>query len=371
MEFNVTEQDLIDFENELWKDARKLKVEILEGKKYLRRFSDNLTSIEAEYDFITRLKAAVSFRIPSIYDHSSTSIAFEYIAGTRAFNLLMDLRTLYRTEADESFREVANKIVAILAADLREFQDFYRQHTAVLNFSGFYPAHSKLNNLYRILTSILSLSGNLSDLTAIADIYQQHSEFPFRDATTKNVVLNLPELFPGSFSSYSERLASIKKKVKSGELSAKIENRIIYHIDFSGCSLLCPEYDDWVALHQHEATLWLKPPTQRDIESLTVPQLCAKFVRYSRLGGRKLAYRLLNSQGYRIRFGLDDERIYFECLKLLCQRLRQLNIIGNNRLELLMTNFLQATFIMPKIDYFFSWKHNVSDFRYYRDIFPD
>jgi hypothetical protein len=371
LEFKVTKKDLIDFENELWKDARKLRVEIHQGKKYIRRFSDNLTSIEDEYVFIMRLMGAVSFRIPSIFDHSETSISFDYIAGTRAFNLLMDLHTLYRTDADEAYREAGTKLIAILTSDLHEFQEFYRKNATTLNISRIYPANSKLKNLYLILTSVLSLSADLSDLTAIADIYEQHSNFPFRDATTKNVVLDLPDLFAKRFVSYAERLATIKKMVKTGELSAKLESSIVYHIDFSGCSLLCPEYDDWVALKQHEATIWLSSPPKNEIDSLTPAELCAKFVRYSRLGGRKLAYRLLNCQGYHIRFGLDDERIYFECLKQLSQRLRQLGLIKTNSLEKLMTSLRQATRIAPETDYFFSWKHSTADFNYYRDIFPD
>jgi hypothetical protein len=44
-------------------------------------------------------------------------------------------------------------------------------------------------------------------------------------------------------------------------------------------------------------------------------------VRYLRFGGRKLAYKLINSQGFEIRFRYDDPIFYFRHLPLILSEL--------------------------------------------------
>lgn len=44
-------------------------------------------------------------------------------------------------------------------------------------------------------------------------------------------------------------------------------------------------------------------------------------VRYLRFGGRKLAYRIINSQGFKVRFAFDNPMFYFETLRKSAEQL--------------------------------------------------
>lgn len=370
MKLNVLEADLVRFEQDLWKDARKLELDSGEKQKIIHRYSDKQISVNEEYNFITGMIDQVSFQVPKIVNHSDNSISFHYIAGTRAFNLLMDLRALRHLENNEKYQYIGVKLVDLLGRDLQNFQTTFKADRASYTQTAIYPARDKLYNVYEILNSTLGLEVDLTEIDTITDIYSQHASVPFRDATTKNAILNLPELLKGNFKSNEERQDTIKSMVLSGELEDKLGQNIIYHIDFSGCCYLCPIFDDWVALREHEASAWLELDSVPTLDELSVSELCAKFVRYSRLGGRKLAYRLLNNQGYQIRFGLDSEGFYFRHLREICINLREKKVIKSQNLENLMANLEKATNITPKTDYFHDWKSHHRNHNYYSDVFP-
>ncbi len=370
MEIKVTEKDLVGFEQDLWKDSRKLELGTSNGREFIRRYSDKQTSVKDEFQFITKMVDHISFKVPVIVDHSDTSISFDYIAGTRVFNFLMDLRSLYRQEDNEIYHSIGVNLVELLAKDLKEFQAYFQKRTQSLEKAQIYPAGKKLGNLYRILTAVLAIDFNLSELHPITEIYEQNAVIPFRDATTKNVILDLPHLFNKHFKSKQERQSTIRNLVVSGELQEKLKQTDIYHIDFSGCCYLCPIYDDWVALKEHEATSWLDPNTLPDPDQLSDSDLCTRFVRYSRLGGRKLAYRLLNNQGYQIRFGLDSEAFYFEGLEQISRNLLERGVVRTDKLEKLMDQLKRAVKLRPQKDYFHSWKKHHLNQAYYRDVFP-
>ena len=371
MKLNVLEKDLVRFEQDLWKDARKLELDSGEQRKIIRRYSDKRISVGDEYKFITGMIDKVPFQVPEIIDHSDNSISFLYIAGTRAFNLLMDLRALSYLDDNDKYQSLGIKLVDLLGDDLQNFQATFKVNFDSNNQSSVYPAQEKLYNVYEILTSVLQLDVDLIEIEKITDIYSSHASVPFRDATTKNAILNLPNLFKRNFACNRERQNAINKMVLSGELEDKLDKDIIYHIDFSGCCYLCPVFDDWVALREHEAAAWLDLDSVPGLDGLSIPELCAKFVRYSRLGGRKLAYRLLNNQGYQIRFSFDSEGFYFHHLRELCFKLRERGVLESQNLETLMLSLEKATSINPNKDYFHDWKSHHRNHTYYSDVFPD
>jgi hypothetical protein len=369
LELIVKENDLKAFEEDLWKDARKMSVGISKGKRTIRRYSDKKTPIKSELAFVRDLKQKVSFNVPEIVEFDDSFLSFEYIAGTRAFNLLVDLNRLYLAEGDSLYRTIGSKLNGILLEDLREFQNLFLESHFEMGEQKIYPAANKIEMLYGMLSSILSLESSPDDLKTICRIYEENSSLPFRDATPKNVVLNISRLFQKQFSDYNERLVRVRLMARSGELDEKIHPKRIFHIDFSGCCYHCPEADDWFALQQHEGSIWLQGAEGLDLESLSIADLCTLFVRFSRFGGRKLAYRLLNKSGHQIRFGLDNEGYYFRTLRQISDLLAGLKLIEQGRLSGLMSSLENASLIVPQEDYFHRWKRMEGN--YYRDVFPN
>ncbi len=100
-------------------------------------------------------------------------------------------------------------------------------------------------------------------------------------------------------------------------------------------------------------------------------ELCVRFVRFSRFAGRKLAYRLLNQTGYRIRFALDNEAVYFLSLSNICQYLHILGIASSGQLTGFMNHLFQLSGFKPDVDYL----HQMLPVRemrtYYTDVFPN
>lgn len=370
MKLAVSEKEIKLYEQDLWKDARKLELESSSERDLIRRYSDYRTSLVEEYRFIRRLVDQVSFKIPSVFDHSEASISFEYIIGTRAFNLLIDLRTLYYRENNSLFFDLADQLIGLLADDLRDFQQCCKSHPEWLASFQLYPAREKLFVVYSILKSVLGLETDLSELEEISRLFDKKAELPFRDATTKNVILKLPDLYKKRFDSYQDRLECIRQQAHSGELKKRLHPSVVYHIDFSGCCYLCPEEDDWIALRRHEASAWVTQNRPLRLDEVSTETLATQFVRFSRFGGRKLAYRLLNSDGYRVRFKFDSEGYYFERLAEICAQLAQRGVLAKDNLEPFMLNLKEATNIQPEKDYFQEWKKDLDAISYYTDVFP-
>jgi len=370
---NVSQASLELFHRDLWKDSRHLEVIEVDGKKRIRRFADGNVPISKELGFITWIQERVSFKVPEIVQASDGCLIFEYIEGTRAFNLLMDLRALYRLENNCLYRDLARQLLQLLMDDLRSFQQA-ADTTEVTNNLPIYPVTEKLRALYQVLSGVLpdtcAFNEVEADLDRIAAVYRRHAQVPFRDATPKNVILKLPLLFQSRFKSRIERLEAVRQLCVSGEMAALLVHDNVYHIDFSGCHLLCPEADDWVALMEHESSVWLMSAQRPVSPDLEVPDLCTRFVRFSRFAGRKLAYRLLNRCGHEIRFALDHEAGYFLTLSNITRYLQALQVIDGRKLTGMMEDLFRATSLVPEKDYLQEMLPAGSLRTYYSDVFP-
>ncbi len=375
MKLYITVDSFKLFEQDLWKDFSQLDVVSQDGSKVIRRFSDNNTTILEEYNFINRLKTRVGFRIPEISQCTDKYIAFRYIEGTRAFNLLIDLKNLYQQEKKSCFRDLGFQLLGLLQSDLSEFQKVMMDDPVFTEQHSIYPAKEKLRLLYQVLTEILPGTCRFEqitdDLDRIAFLYSEAAMVPFRDATPKNMLLEIPILFQQRFATYGERLKTLKKMCLSGELNRLLDKKIIYQIDFSGCKFLCPLRDDWIALNEHESTAWLNEKNHRLFPGDELPELCTRFVRFSRFGGRKLAYRLINHEGYKIRFMHDNESYYFSTLMNLCGCLKDHHVIRGNHLGKLMSDLFNMSHFKPDNDYLHGWSQEKNKKVYYSDVFPN
>ncbi|MCP4754226.1 MAG: hypothetical protein GY866_25345 [Proteobacteria bacterium] len=375
MKLTVHKKHLKLFIQDLWKDARQLEVETINGSPVIRRYSDSNVSIAEEFAFLQRLRGIVSIKIPEIVAHDENHICFQYIVGTRVFNLLMDLKELYQLDSDIGYFDVCLQLKQELQENLGEFQAAVAKDPLLTKIKKRYPAEKKVLNVYRLLTSILPdlvFSDDLAeDLNGIIRVYTEHSSLPFRDATPKNAILSIPALFQRNFSSKKERLSAVAAMVKSGELKHLITKERVYHIDFSGCLFLCPVSDDWIALKQHEATQWLSGNSSACSDEDDAVELCTKFVRFTRFGGRKLAYRFLNRSGHAIRFGRDNERYYFAALEEICARLRELEIVEHRRLTDVVNSLSLACSYQAPTDYLHDFMKEAGTIKYYSDIYPN
>ena len=360
---------------DLWKDLRRLEVLKRDGGTIIRRFADSNSTILEEHDFINKLKNKVDFCIPEIWQCANEYIAFRYIEGTRAFNLLIDLKTLYERNQSKCFKDLGFQLMNLLQSDLKVFQRAVMEDTAFTDDHPVYPAKGKMRSLYQVLTEILPETCDFSeiedDLERIASIYTGAAVIPFRDATPKNCLLEIPSLFQQKFRSYEERLRTVNDMCLSGELHRILEKNRLYQIDFSGCKYLCPVRDDWVALQEHESTAWLTEVNQLPPFEEELQDLCTRFVRFTRFGGRKLAYRLLNYEGYKIRFVHDNESYYFSRLAEICRHLMNYRIVQSHQLGNLMSDLLKRSCFKPEHDYLHDLSHHKNQNPYYSDVFPN
>ncbi len=371
----VTKSSLKLFLQDLWKDSRCLDIVEQEGEKRLRRFSDNCMTIPKEVEFINRLQSKITFKIPDIRQVTDDYIAFRYIEGTRAFNLLMDLRFLYRHDNQTCYRDLGILLLDLLQQDLAVFQKTTLNDTVFTGNCSIYPVREKMEALYRVLTDILPQTCQFEeieeDLARIAAVYSEKAMVPFRDATPKNTILEIPSLFKQRFETTKERLQVIKKMCQSGEMIRILDREVIHQIDFSGCHFLCPSSDDWIALKEHESTAWLTAAESPKSPDEGISRLCTRFVRFSRFAGRKLAYRLLNHSGHAVRFILDNESGYFITLSNVCRYLQDQGVIVNDRLADLMYELFQATGFKPEKDYLQEMRLIENEQTYYSDVYPN
>ncbi len=372
---HITEDLLRIFKQDLWKDLRRLEVLKRDERSIIRRFADGSTTIPEECDFINRLKKKVDFCIPEIWQCADEYIAFGYIEGTRAFNLLIDLKTLYARNQSSCYKDLGLQLLDLLQSDLKEFQRVMMEDAAFTEDHPLYPAKAKMRSLYRMLTEILpetcGFSEIVDDLERITSVYTGLAVMPFRDATPKNCVLEMPSLFQQKFRSYKERLRTVNEMCLSGELHRILDKNKLYQIDFSGCKFLCPVSDDWVALQEHESTNWLTEANRPQPFENGLSDLCTRFVRFTRFGGRKLAYRLMNYEGYKIRFVHDNESYYFSRLADICRHLRNYQIVRSHHLENLMSDLLKWSRFKPEHDYLQDMPYHKNQNPYYSDIFPN
>jgi hypothetical protein len=182
-----------------------------------------------------------------------------------------------------------------------------------------YPLGRKLAGLVALLSRLLELPelepGLRQELRAISQRWRQWACLPFRDATSKNVLVLIPELEP--LRSDADRLTWLRQHLRE-HLLATWEQLPLRELDFSSLLHSTLPEDDPISLLAHQRTLPYGPCTAAAFSLLPEryginPERAALalLVRWLRFGGRKMSYRLLHPQAWLQRFRHDNPLPYF------------------------------------------------------------
>lgn len=314
------------FKHDLWKDQRELDRVTEDGNDRLVKHFENADEAQREAGIINHVQQlGYNVNVPRVYDVQEARISFEYIYGIRLFNLLVAL--------DKLPAHLGGKIATVRKTLIeRADQNQAQLQGALMTWPGAsggekYDVVLKISNTIRILANALDISVDWDkmekDVALIADIWGKGATVPFRDATTKNMVVASRGLWLGDFDSEDDRDAYIGESLSSDDLPSWVYADLV-DFDFSSCLELTSPEDDFISLHFHERT-WSRPPRKGDrMRWLPGPvsseQVAASFIiRFFRFGGRKLAYRLLHPWGHRVRFRHDNGVFYFQRLPLILE----------------------------------------------------
>jgi hypothetical protein len=375
---NILPRDILDlFKKDLWKDQRLLETGTIDGRMCLHKYFSSKAELKRELDVIEHLSSILSVaRVPEILDSSPEYITYDYIRGIRVFNLFVEL-----DQVDPLLHEQAIQLKRHILA---RCEDNEKEIQAALiayphkNECKEYQAGDKVSTIMQILaytTGIIINWESLStELDTLSEIWKDKSTVPFRDATTKNMVLAVPTLWLGSFDSEEMRRKYLVDTIRTGG-AAKWLDAPIYDFDFSSCVNASTLEDDPISLKFHERT-WFGPP--RSAAELvwhgTPDELraaCTFIVRYYRFGGRKAAYRLLHPWGHRIRFRHDNDLFYFSRLPSIVHGLsREATIKFHEILSFTETIARSLTGVRPTVDQFMA-AGLAERRRYYVDMYPE
>ena len=330
------------FRNDLCKDQREIEIfrvdrSISRSGLVLRKHS---TSVEEYYNeqnvisFFEKEKIEGILRIIETKDGSDPYIDFEYYDGIRIFNVFAYIRRL-RDERPDLY-PIGQEIQSALYERIRKKQEQIQKALikwAVLNNKHDVYPQTKLFDLIELLfqvfnSSTLKHNSVIEDVEHIVKQFNHYADTPFRDSTTKNMLLYYPKLYLGKFKkddetaddADEERFAFFVQMLETGDYQDLLKADII-DFDFSSCEHLTTKYDDPIGLMCHEIT-YKGIPLENDIlwvenndSGLHGEEIAISFIiRYLRFGGRKLAYHIFHPDAYRYRFKYDDELFYFSNL---------------------------------------------------------
>lgn len=315
------------FRRDLWKDQRKL--EVVKGKNeasLLVKYYDDIEEMDTEISVTNFLNQRGVEGIPVICPYGEMSTAMPYYNGIRLFNLFVELDSLTERR-DDNISRIKNELVLRCENRQRHIQKELLEWREGEKFRVAYP-HAKLKSIVYILANCL---GIIIDKDAIEkeidDINHYWSNVvavPFRDATTKNMILDSPKLYMENYSSDEERNEYIYKSIQN-DTYYEWMNAPIVDIDFSSTVHDTTYEDDVISLRYHERTwnghypdvdelLW---NGKSDMKRAAITFL----IRYFRFGGRKAAYRLIHPKAHRIRFKYDNDLFYFKRLPVIMKNL--------------------------------------------------
>lgn len=366
------------FKRELWKDQRRLETTFTDGIKCLQKYFPSPHEVGLEVDLIEALRPGLhSARVPEIMSVAADHVSFRYIAGIRLFNLFVELDRI-EAPLDAIASSVKRHLLARAERNQREIQAGLLKIVTPGRPPCPYPAASKVASIVDILSSatgiVVKREAIKDELAFLDDVWRKGAVVPFRDATTKNMVLADPLLWLGSFESEEARRKYIIRSLES-DGGAAWKDAPIYDFDFSSCTEDSTPEDDPISLRFHERT-WMGPPTG-SVDLLwfgTADDIRAAMtflVRYYRFGGRKAAYRLLHPSAHRIRFRHDNDVFYFQRLASIINSLwREAYGTIPELLEFTETVARSLEGGRPEIDYFMAAGLGEQR-RYYVDMYPE
>ena len=368
---NELEKTVALFKRDLWKDQRVLEVK---DDSIIKHY-DNVEEMNTEISITNFLNNKGIKGIPIISPYREFSTIMPYYKGIRMFNLFVELDYLTMKYNDnvskikkELIRRCENKQCCI-QKELIEWNKKQSKREA-------YP-HAKLKSIVYILANCLGIvieqTAIEEEIIEINHYWNSVVEVPFRDATTKNIILNSPELYMQNYSSDEERSEYIHKSINDGSY-CKWLNAPIIDIDFSSCVHNTTFEDDVISLKYHERTWNGIYPEANELlwfgEANRKRAAITFLIRYFRFGGRKAAYRLINSQGHRIRFKYDNDIFYFERLSAIMKKLWPLCVEKYpNLMDFIETASRYLVTAQVTTDFFLEYGNEGA--KYYTDVFPN
>lgn len=332
---------LKSFRDDLCKDQREIR--ILFDKTHtsqtgliLRKYSSSLQEFENEIDVINHFQNDELKNIPAIIgsgsDELGTYLDIEYYNGIRVFNVLAYIREFQNTSAvySETLSLFEEQLLGKCLRNQKKIQkSLYRWSISGSNIQP-YP-NRKLFIVVDMLLELFGLELNQQEikqeLVYIADEFEKIVKVPFRDSTTKNMVIYCPELYLERFlSDGGDSLTADElrkefffKMVEDGSFTKLLDCPII-DFDFSSCEYLTSLYDDPIGFSCHEITFKRIPKAEDliwfDNSKLDYRDIALSFIiRYLRFGGRKMTYHIIHPHAYSYRFRYDNEFFYFDQLE--------------------------------------------------------
>jgi hypothetical protein len=318
---------LRQFKRELWKDQRLLETSDAEGGLVLVKHYGLREERDTELHVIEHLRASQISHVPTIHGTTDDSVTLTYIRGIRLFNLLVELDRL-PSHLRQHGEEAKMDLLARADENQARIQSALETIPRLTNWRP-YPAGMKILRIIEILAPSLDFAfeerGLESELEELNTRWFPMTTVPFRDATTKNMVLAAPDLWLGGFDGEEARHAAIVRSFEADSVPAWMASELV-DFDFASCGEISTPEDDYVSLHFHERT-WARPPMSAqellwgNYEASGERAALTFLTRYYRFGGRKAAYRLLHPWGHRVRFRHDGDAFYFERLPDIVQRL--------------------------------------------------
>lgn len=323
MPWRVTSSDVEVFRQELWKDERVF-VQGDDAKQFVKDCFDS-ESAGREMRVLEMLENAGGERLsPSPLRISGQYLTMSAVPGMRLFELLRALRQIELRRRDGVADHARSVLMSRQRQRLQRIQEVLLENTPELAPEP-YPLGPKVLTLLELLCRVLGIQMNTASRVNLDELSSYWLEscgnIPFRDATPKNTIVSHPDL------ARANRLTGVDADVgvvaqmvdrATSEMWHQVEIR---DVDFTSVEHLTTYEDDPISLHFHEwtnGTCSLDPRALILLPSGPEPdpyRAAATFVvRYLRFGGRKLAYRLINSQGFEIRFRYDDPLFYFRSL---------------------------------------------------------
>ncbi len=330
------------FCSELLKDKRELYLDNRELYLNNKVNPENATTITKTYlpedktiesDVISKLKNA-GIVVPEIIAKGKESITLKYYKGIRIFNFLVSLdflrNNVYGTDSAKTnlLNEIAQKLLYRCEERQKKIQkELYEQFKDSDNISP-YP-QNKLTNMIDLFFMCFNLKANkkfvLEEIDLIYKKFEMNAIVPFRDASTKNMILECKDLYLGLLKNDIKQKEMIKKLFDNGKLRSIVEQTEIIDIDFSSCVYYTTPYDDVISFRFHERTAHYhklpKPDNSNDlIWNNDIPikvgtekwSMVATFImRLLRFGGRKFLYRVIDPNHHSVRFKYDSELYYF------------------------------------------------------------
>lgn len=315
------------FKRDLWKDQRKLEVIKKEGEeRALVKYYDDIEEMKTEISITNFLNDKYVEGIPVIKSYGERSTIMPYYNGIRLFNLFVELDTLTR-KRDDNISKIKKELILRCENKQRQIQKEMLEWRKEQKIREAYP-HAKLKSIVYILANCLEIVIDKNAIEReIDDINFYWSNvvgIPFRDATTKNMILNSSKLNMENYSSDEERNAYISKSIHDKTYYEWMDAPII-DIDFSSTIHDTTYEDDVVSLKYHERSWAGRYPEVNELLWYGEPDMkraaITFLIRYFRFGGRKAAYRLIHPKAHRIRFKYDNDLFYFTRLPVIMKNL--------------------------------------------------